>query len=70
MNFLSSAVFVSSGVFALEYHGIVVSNDIRIENFLDISKTAGSKRTRFHVCLFLFQCTPDQTNKFGQKCIR
>ena len=59
-----------SAVFALECHGIVVSNDIRNEHFLDISLKAGSKLTRFHVCLFLFQCTPDQNNTFDQKRIR
>ena len=46
--------FLPSAAVALEYHGIVVSNDIRIEHFLDISKIAGSKLTIFHVCSFLF----------------
>ena len=29
------------------------------------SKLIGSKLVSFHVCLHLFQCTPDQNNRFG-----
>ena len=36
----------------------------------DSSKLAGSKLASFHVCLHLFQCTPDQNNRFDYKCIR
>ena len=34
------------------------------------SNLAGSKLASFHVCLHSFQCTPDQNNRFGKKCIR
>ena len=33
------------------------------------SKLAGSKLASFIVCLHSFQCTPDQNNRFGEKCI-
>ena len=49
-----------------------MANDIRMENFLDIifdtSKLAGSKVTRLRVCLFSFQCTRDQNDRYGWKC--
>ena len=34
------------------------------------SKLAGSKLACFQVCLHLFQCTLNQNNRFGYKCIR
>ena len=49
-------------------------NGLRIEHLCDInnsgsSKLPGFKLDSFHVCLHSFQCTPDQNNRFGLKCI-
>ena len=64
------AKFLALAVFALKYHGIVLSNNISIEHFSHTSTIAGSKLTRLGVCLFSFQCTPDQNYRFDQECIR
>ena len=51
-----------------------MSNGLRIEHLCDIipkaqSWLAGSKLASFLVGLHSFQCTPDQNNRFGKKCI-